>query len=352
MEKQSLDYSKLIKPFRIGSKVKQVGATPLAKDIKESVPFGEKVLSSRPLTNIEQEQWYRRRIAEYGTNSMLDPLVQVGKWVGKKVAPNKITDEKFNNFLYRYQKPLLDKDREFGDKLSKIPILGKLFKTVDDVPGVMHTTDKGTEVVNTVQQQGYRASAPVDKAKKFALPVLGVLGVQQVAEIVQPPKKSVREGDALVTQAEHDTTYRSKLIEKISNVVDTNVVDKNSKLLQAADMLKRAAYEINRLQCEINKYADDNKQLTLQIIARERSNRSVRLANEMMGKGLIKKAEFNDEIDRIMDMDDNAFNLLEKTVKNASINRGSDGNKLDKLSGLFEYSSREHTSFEDELLKG
>ncbi len=326
------------------------GKAASGPEVLEHLPFGDKIKSSRPLTVEEKEAWKSRRISEYGTNSFLDLPIQAGKWVGKKLAPNKITDEGYAKFLGKYQKPLLEGDKVLGEKLKNIPLVGKAFRTVDEVPAVMHTTEKGKEFVGTTRAEGYRATAPIDKAKKVAMPVLGILGVQQLAETMQQGKQ--REGDALVQENNHVAVDQKELIEKVSEIMNTRFIEKNAALEKAAGMLKRAAEKIDYLEEELNKVAEDNKRMTLQLIAKERSRKSVKLANDMLLKGLIKRAHINTEVDRIMDMDDNSFSILERTVKNASIESINDPNKLDKLSGIMDYNnSSTKKSFKDALLE-
>ncbi len=317
------------------------------------VPHGERIVSSRLLTQVEKDKWLEDRIGEYGTNSMLDPLVQGAKFLGKKIAPGVINDDSYRRFLVSYQNPLLKADKAMGEFLSKTPKVGGIFKTVEDAPSVMNVTDKGTKVIGTVKKDAYKATAPIDKIKKPALPMLGILGIQQVAELTG----GSGEGDALVPNVRQSNNIRTaeintELIEKISSLVNTKVMEKNSSLLKAADMLKKAVGEIKRLEQELNKTAEDNKRLTLEIIAKERSRRSIKLAKDMLSKSLIKQAEFDNEVDRIMDMDDNAFSILDRTVKNARKEASVVTDKLDRIAGIYDYSTDSRSSFKDELLKG
>jgi len=104
-------------------------------------------------------------------------------------------------------------------------------------------------------------------------------------------------------------------------VIDKSMLDKyamieREKLEKAASLLKTASQKIKELEREVTAIEEDNRRLTLQIIAKERSRRAVKLAREMIEKGLIKQAQFEEEVDRIMDMDDSAFEVLQSAVSN------------------------------------
>lgn len=99
-----------------------------------------------------------------------------------------------------------------------------------------------------------------------------------------------------------------------------------------ATALRLAANQLRELQSQNEKLASENEALTLQLIAKERAARSVKLANEMYSKGLIKKAEIDDEVDRLMEMDDKAFEMVKSAIARISIEKNTAG--LDTISGL------------------
>jgi len=108
--------------------------------------------------------------------------------------------------------------------------------------------------------------------------------------------------------------------------VAMDLEQKDELLAKAGDGLRKAASLIREKDEEIQKIAEEKKKLELQIVASRRSKKATELARKMQKKGLIKKAGFDEKVDQIMDMDENAFEVLSDTVeKVSSTKRKSEG---------------------------
>lgn len=119
-------------------------------------------------------------------------------------------------------------------------------------------------------------------------------------------------------EAKRETQYNDNLFEKIASLVEKT---------------KEAVARIKELEKEAREQKEENKSLSLQLIAKERSKRSLDLANQMLEKDLIKKAELDSEVDKIMDMDDNNFKILKEAVSRVKEEKTAEEG-LDTISGL------------------
>ena len=287
------------------------------------------------VTPEDLEEYMRKKSREMGTTSFFElPYKLLTKVPGiKKALPS---EEVFNNKLYTFHKKMDELDRAAGKKLQDtIPFGKSIFNYQDTVPKVYKIIQTGVdEAGKPIYKKEYlvgkenviRASAPLEKSKAFLAPMAGVIGVEYVAN-----EFSKNKNNGLTTESE----YKNFLIEKIASsvgnrtrqtisstpVIDKSMLDKyamieREKLEKAASLLKTASQKIKELEREVTAIEEDNRRLTLQIIAKERSRRAVKLAREMIEKGLIKQAQFEEEVDRIMDMDDSAFEVLQSAVSN------------------------------------
>lgn len=191
-----------------------------------------------------------------------------------------------------------------------------------------------------------RLTAPVNRAEEAVLPLVGSFTIASQMGKIHENKKQKQGGDAV--NENKLASRRNELIDKIAEYVDNNIQkDKQEKLSEdnlqsdfiklsqlaneSIDMLKTASITIKAKKEEINKLACENQQLKLQLMAKTRSERAVKLANQMVEKGIIKKAGTESKIDEIMELNDDAYNVLNRTVSEMKITKeASDGiNSID-----------------------
>jgi hypothetical protein len=110
---------------------------------------------------------------------------------------------------------------------------------------------------------------------------------------------------------------------------------------KAQGMLKTAKDQLIEKQAE-------HEELRLRTLARERSKHAVKLAEDMLDKGLIKQAELNPQIDRLMSCDEPTFNLLSTMVKQAA--EGEEG--LESFDVLGDYSINDMDSMSSRPQRG
>lgn len=89
-------------------------------------------------------------------------------------------------------------------------------------------------------------------------------------------------------------------------------------LLKAAEVLEKSAQQMDNLKKEKEDLQIQNTRLQLSLAAKERSKRSVELAELMFEKGMINKGEVLEKSKEIMKYDDKAFQILKETVESAS----------------------------------
>lgn len=129
---------------------------------------------------------------------------------------------------------------------------------------------------------------------------------------------------------------RAALIERlVASGLDTPAkIARAAAIVRAPEMLKRAAEQLRSTQTEIEQLKQANERLTLEVIARERARRAFDLASEMAGKGLIKRADLQSQVDRLMEMDDAAFEAVKTTVAAAPGMRQAPPVGLETLAGI------------------
>lgn len=287
--------------------------------------------------------------ARQGTGTMLDlPIGLI-----RSVPPvNKvITNDRYKKVLNSYQGRLIDADRKAGTFLAgRNRVFKSVFTSEDMIPKATVSTVSGKQVDAYVPTQVARLSAPIDKTKHFAVPMLAVLGLDSIYQNSKSTNTSIEEGDLPVKDA---AELRESLIDKlaativslqhsdISSVPEDVAVEKIGTVMEkaavASEMLKQAYNKISSLEENLNSLTESNKHLKLQIVAKERSQRATKLAKDMFRKGMIKQAEVNDQVDYIMGLNDENYDILLKTVESVPFKQAGDVQKgLDKVSYIIE----------------
>jgi len=333
----------------VGLNAEKLKAAPNSKVLNKAQSLGKEdsILKAKLNTQAENTEAVKDILGRRGTGTLLD--LPIGLIRALPPVKKRLTDEKYKNLLYSYQSKLIEADRAGGEALAKRnKLLKSLFTETDLLPKVHVETKSGNKIDAFVPTEVSRLSAPVDKTKRLALPILALYGVSSIAD--SPKKESsakrTREGDIVVQKVSSVNLdeVKSKLIEKIANTLaalNDNASAKSpsvemvaqQKILKAAELLKQASVTIENLREQLANEQEDNKRLKLQILAKERSQRAVKLAKEMARKGMIKQAEYDSQVDYIMGLDDEAYGLLQKTVDSVPVKTANtDSNGVDKLS--------------------
>lgn len=209
----------------------------------------------------------------------------------------------------------------------------------------MFINKKKIEIGNTSFGKTYQEfdipslTAPLNKAKKAILPTVGAMTLASGLEKFKSTSKEG--GDEVVKKAFN----REDIIEKIAGSVCSESkktkhderdllkiedLQKFSKIASdASSMLKSSISKVKDLEESNEKLARENKILELSLIAKNRSDRATKLAYEMNEKGIVKKADINEKIDEIMDMNDDSYNFLADTI--AGIKKEAKEEGLDSL---------------------
>lgn len=341
---------------------KSSGKTPPPpRTSKNFGPVGkdDPVVRAAPNTERDNADAMNRVVSRQGTGTLLDlPLA-----LARKVPPfNKITDEKYNKVLGGYQKKVVEADRAGGEALAKKnKVLNAIFRSHDLLPKANVTTKSGVKTDAYVPTEIHRLSAPVDKTKQFGVPLLALIGVGSMIDKEEsPPGK--KEGDNVV-QKLSETEFKTLLAEKIASTLEalhTAPTEKPSlekqakeKIQRAVELLKQASYKIESLEDQVCKLAEDNKRLETQLLAKERSQRAVKLARDMVGRGMIKQSEFDSQVDYIMGLNDENYSILRDTVGKVPAKAArTESTGVDKLSSILvdADSGSEKPSFADAIL--
>ncbi len=170
-------------------------------------------------------------------------------------------------------------------------------------------------------------SAPLNKTKKTALPIIGAFTVSsKMDEHYRKKQERGSEGGEAMIKGAYS---KDELIEKIASTVSEKnikiVIQSPDKLQEdfkklaslankTVEMLKVASAETKQSKSENEKLAHENKMLKLKLIASNKSDRAVKLAYKMHQNGLIKKADIEKKIDELMDMNDEAYEVVAETV--------------------------------------
>jgi hypothetical protein len=185
-------------------------------------------------------------------------------------------------------------------------------------------------------------SAPLEKTKKFVLPLVGGLTIASKMSDIYDHDSEHKDGDSM----EKQQMDKEALIEKIAKhfgvtnesrqeaSFDTEKV--SSVLSTASQLLKLAAKEHRRLSEEVEKLAFENVKLHGEAIHREKLERSEKLAHVMIEKGIIKKADRKEQIQKLSELDDAGFDMLKTAIENVNIVQDNLGT-IDNLTFLDEH---------------
>jgi hypothetical protein len=115
----------------------------------------------------------------------------------------------------------------------------------------------------------------------------------------------------------------------------------NELLYKQAELERKAKdqviSELNNSKRDFLQKKAEHEEFRLRAIARERSSHAVKLAENMLGLGIIKQAQLDSQIDKLMECDEETFNLISSTAKQAA--KGDEG--LESLAVLSHYNNND-----------
>lgn len=146
----------------------------------------------------------------------------------------------------------------------------------------------------------------------------------QSKEAVLLEKIAAHVGDLAARASQRDTLL--KKAEHMRGVLE-----------KSAEAMYDAASKITTLEQAVEKLAAENEALTKVFAAREKAERSTKLAKEMLSRGMIKQADFDTKVDSLMSLSDDAFEVLSQTVdETPAASAGYRQNALSKVSYLLD----------------
>lgn len=258
----------------------------------------------------------------------------LGKKVGNKVKKH----------YGKFQRKLTDVDIKAGNKIHSALKDGKgglrdkvsrSFLYKHNIP-VKESTGVTPEKLIGVHVPG--VGAPIERAKKSALPLIGSFTVGSTLADMATKKKEGKGGEKM----QKTQSRRCELIEKISGImgVSQDVLEVQSTSVEtpglastASKMLKFAATEYRRLLDENERLACENKRLLHADKQRGKYENATKLAELMNEKSMIKKADVSAQIEKIAELDEAGYGMLKSAVENISSEViGQEG--IDKLTFL------------------
>lgn len=253
-------------------------------------------------------------------NSLLNKLT------GKKKVGN-IVKRKLSNV----QRKLSDADIRAGnavhETLSKsnnkiVKKMGNAFVYDHDVP-LASNPDGVADEIKKISVPAL--TAPIEKAKKAVLPTAGALYIN--TELMKATGNNQNEGGVAMKDTVNDTEYRQMLKDKIATVlgggvektataIQHNDNEDTTLLLKASGMLKIAAKKQKEMEDDNIKLAEENVRLYRELQIMKKAEEAKVVANMMVNKGLIKKADIQSKINDMIKMDTNAFDMFKHAIEN------------------------------------
>lgn len=232
-------------------------------------------------------------------------FASAGKSVLNAVTPKSkksdVVAEKFKGL----QRNLSDADMRAGstmkEVLDKKTKLGKLFEHKYNVKTDTPINGADTEAII----EATRLTAPIDKTKKVALPTIGAFWV---ASKMAPAES---QGEKLSREELIDT------ITKLAGFAEpSESIDKKTELVKkASEALMKAAAE-SRIKDEIiEKMAEEIESLKSSMNSEKKTKRCEEIVEDMINKGLISVNKKQDQLDKLVSMQDNEVDVFEEAIK-------------------------------------
>ncbi|MEG0728141.1 MAG: hypothetical protein RR420_00825 [Anaerovoracaceae bacterium] len=298
-----------------------------------------------------------RFVGDTGTGSLFGDMAM---WPIKKTKLGK----KLNKAVEGGQKKLTDLDMKMGkkvvDSLSKNPNAKFRNKVADKFVDkhLFETQKKNPKAPKEfIEVESAGLTNPLGKMKDKALPFIGAVAVSNA--MMSSGKKEGENNMAKLSSEE----YKHYLISKIAETIDEDEVKR--KLIENKEKEKLVANERRNRQAELCKKASEtlfeaakniralesrnldlaqhaeklalqNQRLLLEKEAEERAEKAEKLANKMLNKGLIKRADLDTRIKEYCGMDKEAFDMFSNAVDNAEKIAASEGEGVDSLAYIGE----------------
>ena len=174
-------------------------------------------------------------------------------------------------------------------------------------------------------------SEPLRKARNVAVPIAGGMYFNDKLEKMKYNPNSEENNQKKTAQT------REEVIDKVAYLIQNDsrayhrakgnaefqeCLGRMTKLASdASEMLKQASETQLAMMEKIASLEEENQNLKNKILCKEKDEKSTKLADEMLEKGLIKVAQYNTNKEEISKMDDHAFDILKSIVDNMSIQK-------------------------------
>lgn len=193
------------------------------------------------------------------------------------------------------------------------------------------------------------ASEPLKKARNVAVPVAGGMYLADKMEKLKYDPNKEGQGD-LNKSAE----TKDEVIDKLANMIQNDNVHSNQKLSRESYLAKRAeekecfeqmvklaseASEVLKIVSaerfefmeKIARLEEEKEEMARQMLLMKRQDRSEKLADEMLEKGMLKQSNYQDKVSELNNLDDDSFNLLKSTVDSVGLYKSASEYGLDSL---------------------
>ena len=174
-------------------------------------------------------------------------------------------------------------------------------------------------------------SEPLKKARNVAVPIAGGMYFNDKLEKMkynpateeEKQKKTAKTREEVIDKVAHLIQNDSRAYHQVKRSSEMQqCLTKMTKLASdASEMLKQASETQIAMMDKIASLEEENRNLKSEILCKAKEEKSTKLADEMLDKGIIKLAEYNDKKEEIFKMDDYAFDILKSIVDNMSIQK-------------------------------
>ena len=306
--------------------------------------------TKKPIDEIIKEQTR----SDFGLTGMLASGVKEGtKWAGKKVYEHMPEDVKKN--INKKVQPHKAKAKQVSEGVKKQR--EKLDKGIADLdmklgglgykyaPGKTKNFFVGTKKIELAPKNKRGAkeyaefkvtgiSEPVKKTRNMVVPMAGGM---YLADKMEKLKYQTPEQRALNNIDSEPQTNNPDVIDKVSFMLEnkdvkenTNVsakdfsyyLNKMSKLAsQASTQLMLASYENKSLMEKVSQLEVEKSLIKIAYENEAKERNAKELATEMLGKGMIKKADYESKVKDLYQMDKQSFEIFRKTIHDIKIEK-------------------------------
>lgn len=286
----------------------------------------------------------------------------IGIWGAGAVTPNKWgVKEKILSPLEKMRDKVDEVNTAAGAKIvgnkSQDSLTAKFMSTPNSKKVGTGKNEDGLEQELFANGRKTSLTAPLQNTAKVVTPTLGAFWV---GEKLYPPEEQVasnqdsdweKDGfqEELITErldkqaALEKVAFLEDEIEKLASEKETLEFEKQAFARKAEEEFfeKRAALEEKvRVEKELLEKTAKFDEFKLRTIAKKRSEHAVKIADEMLERGMIKQAQHDEKIDFLMDCDDKTFNLHSSMVKLAE----TDEKRLETSPYFIDYRDKDEAS--------